>query len=120
MGVQTVLVVDDSPAQLEHIRDIVNKAGYQVLTAASGKDAVRVAFDRKPDLIFMDIVMDDLDGYGACREILENSDTKDTPVIFVSTKNSRADQMWAQRQGAKGLIGKPYKDKQILAELKRY
>jgi len=120
MPVKKVLVVDDSPAQLEHIRDVVNSAGYQVITADSGHEAVSKALAEVPDLIFLDIVMDDLDGYGACREILENPDTSEVPVIFVSTKNTRADEMWARRQGGRSLITKPYDDDQIIDELKKY
>lgn len=120
MTIKKILVVDDSPVQLESIRNIVSSAGYQVITADSGNTAVTKALAEIPDIIFMDIVMDDLDGYGACRKILENSETSDVPIIFVSTKNSRVDQMWSERQGAKGLIGKPYLDSDILDEIKKY
>lgn len=120
MTVRTVLVVDDSPVQLEHIKNIVSSAGYKVITADSGTMAVAKATAEIPDIIFLDIVMDDLDGYGACREILANSETAHVPIIFVSTKNNRADQMWSKRQGAKGLISKPYEDEDILNELKNY
>jgi twitching motility two-component system response regulator PilH len=120
MTVKKVLVVDDSPAQLEHLRNIVSAAGYQVITADSGNMAVSKALAEIPDIIFMDIVMDDLDGYGACREILANSATSEVPIIFVSTKNNRADQMWSERQGAKALIAKPFEESQILNEIRKY
>lgn len=120
MAVKKVLVVDDSPVELENLRNIVNSAGFQVITADSGAMAVTKAFAEVPDIIFMDIVMDDLDGYGACREILANNETSEIPIIFVSTKNNRVDQMWAQRQGAKALISKPYEDSHILDEIKKY
>ena len=120
MTVKKVLVVDDSPIQLENIRNIVSSAGYQVITADSGSLAVTKAFAEIPDIIFMDIVMDDLDGYGACREILANKATSEIPIFFVSTKNTRADEMWSQRQGAKGLISKPFEDSDILDEIKKY
>ena len=120
MAVRKVLVVDDSPTHLEQLRNIVDIAGYQVITADSGRTAVSKAISEVPDLIFMDIVMDDLDGYGACREILQNDSTAGMPVVFVSCKNNRADQMWAQRMGAKALISKPYEDEQILNELRKY
>lgn len=120
MTIKKVLVVDDSPAQLETIRMIVSSAGHKVITADSGSMAVSKALAEIPDIIFMDIVMDDLDGYGACREILANEQTSEVPIIFVSTKNNRVDQMWSQRQGAKGLISKPYEDNDILNEIKKY
>lgn len=120
MAVKKILVVDDSPVQLEKIKNIVSSAGYQVITADSGKAAVSKAIAEVPDLIFLDIVMDDLDGYGACREILANKETSEVPIIFVSTKNNRVDEMWAQRQGSKGLIGKPYEDSVIIDEINKY
>lgn len=120
MTVKKVLVVDDVPADLESLRTIVSSAGYHVITADSGRLAVDKAIIEAPDMIFMDIVMDDLDGYGACREILENTSTADTPIFFVSTKNNRVDHIWSERQGAKGLIAKPFDASQILDEIKKY
>lgn len=120
MAVKKILIVDDSQAQLEHIKNIVSSAGYQVITANSGTQGVEKAVNDSPDLVLMDIVMDDLDGYGACREILEKPETKNIPIIFVSTKNTRADALWAQRQGAKALISKPFDDKQLISEIKKY
>lgn len=118
MTIKKVLVADDTPADLENIRNIISKAGHQVTTAVSGAIAVSKALAETPDIIFLDIVMDDLDGYGACREILANKATSETPIYFVSTKNTRVDQMWAKRQGAIGLIPKPIKDSDILDKIK--
>ncbi len=120
MGAKKILIVDDTHTHLQHITSVVSGAGYQVITADSGRKAVEMAMNDSPDLILMDIVMDDLDGYGACREILERPETKDMPIIFVSTKSTRADSMWAQRQGAKSLISKPFEDEQLLNEIRKY
>jgi len=120
MTVKNVLVADDSPQDLENIRNIVSSAGYQVTTATSGAIAVSKALAETPDIIFLDIVMDDLDGYGACREILANEETSKIPIYFVSTKNTRVDQMWAKRQGALGLISKPIEDIDILEKIKEH
>lgn len=120
MTIKKVLVADDTSADLEKIRNIISTAGYQVTTAASGAIAVSKALAENPDIIFLDIVMDDLDGYGACREILANQETSNTPIYFVSTKNTRVDQMWAKRQGAIGLISKPISDSDILDKIKEH
>lgn len=120
MSVNTVLVVDDTPAHLENLKNIVSGAGCRVIIAASGKEAIALTKEEKPDLVLMDIVMDDLDGYGACREIIADNDTKDIPVVFVSTKNQRVDRLWAEKQGARGLISKPYKDQEIIDVIERY
>jgi twitching motility two-component system response regulator PilH len=120
MAVNKVLVVDDSYADLENLKNAVSKAGCRVVTASSGKEAVTKAKSEKPDLVLMDIVMDELDGYGACRQIVNDDETKDIPVVFVSTKNQRADRLWAEKQGARGLITKPYTEEAILAEVGKY
>ena len=115
-----VLVVDDTVAHLKQLEEIVSAAGYQVITASSGKTALEKVAAEKPDMVFLDIVMDDLDGYGACREITRTEETKDIPVVFVSTKNQRADRLWAERQGAKALLSKPIDEAEILKHLTMY
>lgn len=120
MPVNKVLVVDDSSPDLERLKAAVSMAGCRVLTAKSGREAVEKTKAEKPDLVLMDIVMDELDGYGACRQITSDAETKDTPVVFVSTKKQRADRLWAERQGARGLITKPYTEETILAEIRKY
>jgi twitching motility two-component system response regulator PilH len=113
-----ILVVDDSATERENLSNILRDAGFLVSTANNGADAVDKAKRDKPNLIFMDIVMPDVDGYKACRMLAENPETKGIPVVFVSTKNQRADQVWARMQGGKDLIAKPYQPEQIVDALK--
>ncbi len=120
MSIRKVLVVDDSAPHLELLCNIVNQSGRQAITADCGSKAVTMAQSEQPDLILLDIVMDDLDGYGACREIVKNPDTSHIPVIFVSSKRQRADHIWAIKQGAKELISKPFQDQEILDVLDKY
>ena len=115
-----VLVVDDTAAHLQQLKEIVSGAGYEVITATSGKEAVAKTKSEKPSMVFLDIVMDDLDGYGACREITSDAETKNIPVVFVSTKSNRADRLWAEKQGAKGLLSKPINSDEIVENLKLY
>lgn len=120
MAGQKILIVDDSSAHLLNLKNVVAKTNCMVVTASSGKEAVAKAKSEKPNLIFMDIVMDDMDGYSACREINNDPDTKDIPVVFVSTKKQKADQLWAMKQGGRALISKPFTDEQILEQIKLY
>lgn len=120
MAMKKVLVVDDTAAHLQQLKEIVSDAGYQVITATSGKEAVAKTQAEKPSMVFMDIVMDDLDGYGACREITRNDETSEIPVVFVSTKNQRADHIWAEKQGAKALLTKPIDSDVIVKQLNTY
>jgi len=115
--INKVLVVDDSSVLLQNLTEIVSNAGYQVSTANSGEKAIEVAQQQSPDLIFLDIVMPDMDGYEACRELQNNEDTKDIPIVFVTSKNQKADKAWALMQGGKGYITKPYTSEQILDQI---
>ena len=120
MTARKVLVVDDSSTQLLALKDIVREAGCSVSMASSGTEAVTKAKSEQPDLIFMDIIMDDMDGYKACRTLMSDPDTKEIPVVFVSTKHQKADRIWAERQGGRDLITKPYSKEQILEQIERY
>ncbi len=120
MAVKKVLVVDDSTADLLNLQKIISDAGYLVITATSGQESIDKAKSESPDIIFMDIVMDSMDGYQACRELTQDEKTKDIPVVFVTSKNQKADRMWAEMQGGKALITKPYTPDQILEQITRF
>jgi twitching motility two-component system response regulator PilH len=115
-----VLICDDSPAELANLRSILTDAGWHSVTASSGSDAVAKAKTEKPTLILLDIVMPDMDGYEACRQLQSDADTKAIPIVFISSKNQKADHVWAKMQGAKSLIGKPYTSEQIMEVLKAF
>ena len=112
-----LLVVDDSATARDHLRDILVKAGHVVVTAVSGRAVVALAQGERPDLIFMDIVMEDVDGFHATRALREDPATEHIPVVVVSSKNQKADKMWAQLQGAKGFVVKPYSAEDILKQV---
>ncbi len=112
-----VLICDDSQTEIVNLTKILEQAGCQVVKASNGEDAIKQAKKHKPDLIFLDIVMPEMDGYAACRELTNSPETKDYPVVFVSSKGQKADRMWAQMQGAKDLIQKPYQDTEIINQL---
>jgi twitching motility two-component system response regulator PilH len=112
------LVVDDSNTDLSNLKAILQDAGWVVHTATNGMQALERAKQDRPSIIFLDIVMPQLDGYGTSRALSEDPATKGIPVVFVSTKNSRADQVWARAQGGKALISKPFNADQIVDALK--
>ena len=114
MTASTVLIVDDSAVDLENLKRIVSQGGYKVITASDGADACQKAKSHKPDVILMDVVMDGMDGFEACRSITNEPATQAIPVIFVTSKNQKADRIWAELQGGKGVIPKPYTSQQIL------
>ena len=115
-----VLIVDDSKFDLELLKAIVSKEGYEVITAISGQEAVDKATSVHPDLIFMDVIMENKDGFEACREIISNTETKHIPIIFVTGKCQKADRIWAELQGGKALVGKPFTPDQIVNEIHKH
>ena len=115
---KTALIVDDSKAELTNLKAILSDAGWMVSTADQGKEAIQKALSDKPNIIFLDIVMPDMDGYEACRLLAADPATKDIPVVFVTSKGQKADKVWGQMQGAKGHVTKPYSADQITDQLK--
>lgn len=112
-----ILLVDDSVTELGRIKQIVERAGHSVAIAKDGIEAIEKAKEEMPDMIFMDIVMPRMDGFRATRNISSLDETKNIPIILVSTKNEAVDVAWAKRQGASHLIGKPYAASEILEQL---
>jgi len=119
MSITRVLIVDDAAADRTNLQDIVRSAGYETTTAASGREGLERAIRDKPDLIFLDILMQDMDGFELCRGLRANASTKSTPIVIVSSKNQRADRMWALEQGATGYVAKPYSREDILESIRR-
>ncbi|MGY0798462.1 response regulator [Lysobacter sp. A286] len=105
-----ILIVDDSPSQLMGIRRIVEKLGHEALTAEDGAAGVAAAKQELPDLVLMDVVMPNLNGFQATRAICRDVDTKHIPVILVTTKDQQTDRVWGMRQGAKAYITKPFSE----------
>jgi len=120
MAVRKVLCVDDANADLINLEKIVTGAGLTALTSTSGKDALVKAKNDKPDLIFLDINMPDMDGFAVMRELKRDPEIKDIPVVLITSKSQKADKMWAQMQGAKGYVTKPYTPDQILEQIRSF
>ncbi len=116
--IQTILVADDSLTERTHLTRILETAGYTVIGATSGNEAAAMAEEHQPDLVFLDIIMEDGDGYRACRTIRRNEITRHIPVIMVSSKSNPVDKKWAEKQGATAYVVKPYADKEIIQALK--
>ena len=109
-----ILIVDDSPSQLMGIRRIVEKLGHEALTAEDGAAGVEAAKRELPDLILMDVVMPNLNGFQATRAISKEATTSQIPVVLVTTKDQETDKVWGMRQGAKAYITKPFTESQLV------
>jgi twitching motility two-component system response regulator PilH len=120
MTVRKVLCVDDSAAELSALRKILNDANINVVFATNGKDAIQFAKTEAPDLIFLDILMPDMDGFKVIRELQKDAITKDIPVVFVSSKSQKADQAWAKMQGGSGFVPKPVNSESKMKAISRF
>lgn len=118
MDVGTVLVVDDSPTDLHLLNGYLESNGFKTLNASSGEEAIHKASAEHPDLILMDVVMPGMNGFQATRSLSRNPDTRNIPVIVVTSKTQETDKIWAMRQGARDFVSKPV-DEQTLIRMIR-
>lgn len=116
-AIRKILIADDSNTERVNLTHILEAAGYQVIPAQSGNEAKALAEAQAPDLIMLDIIMEDGDGYQACRALKRNPATQSIPVIMVSSKANPVDKQWAQKLGADAYIVKPYTDEDVLQQI---
>ena len=114
-----VLIVDDSPTEIFQISNVLTRNGYDIVTAASAEQGLKMAREQMPDLVLMDIVMPGLNGYQATRQLSRDPQTGAIPVIILTTKNQETDRVWGERQGAKGFLTKPVDEALLVATMKR-
>ncbi len=109
-----VLIVDDEPDNVDVLAIFLTRNGYSVEKAYDGKEGVRVAQALRPDLVLLDIMMHDMDGYEACTIIKQDPDLSGVPVIFLSAKAEAFDVERGKAVGAFHYITKPYSFKNLL------
>ena len=115
-----ILIVDDSPSQLLGMKRIVEKLGHETVTAEDGASGVEVAKSTMPDLILMDVVMPNLNGFQATRAISKEPSTANIPVVLVTTKDQETDKVWGMRQGAKAYLTKPFSEAELAEVITGY
>ena len=115
----TVLVIDDSPSEMAKFRDMLSKNNYQVLEATNGEQGYQMAVDHLPDVILMDVVMPEMNGFQATRKITRGKTTAHIPIIMISTKNQETDRVWGKRQGAKEYITKPIDESSLVQIIRK-
>lgn len=109
-----ILVVDDSPSEMAKFRDILSRNQHEVIEAHTGEEGIKKAIDLLPDVILMDVVMPEMNGFQATRQITKNAATSHIPVVIISTKNQETDRVWGKRQGAKDYLSKPVTEEELL------
>jgi len=113
----TVLVIDDSPTNLSVLFNYLNKMGLKVLIAQSGESALEQLAYQRPDIILLDILMPEMDGFETCRRLKANALTRDIPVIFMTALSDISDIIAGFELGAVDYITKPFHHEEVLARL---
>jgi twitching motility two-component system response regulator PilH len=120
MPIKKIMVVDDSPTERAFMEGVLKKRGYEVLLVDSGEAAIERSKSEMPDLILMDVVMPNLNGFQATRAITRESTTKHIPVILVTTKDQDTDRVWGMRQGARAYLTKPFSESELAEVITAY
>jgi CheY-like chemotaxis protein len=107
-SIRNILIADDSATDRKHLSLLLKEFGLDVTAVNSGNEVMSRAESMKPDVIFLDVIMDDGDGYHACRSLKRNEATATIPVIIASSKSNPVDKMWAKRLGASAYVTKPF------------
>jgi DNA-binding response OmpR family regulator len=112
-----ILIVDDDPYILMSLDFLMKKNGYDVKVARNGKEALELVKKFKPDLVLLDIMMPDVDGYAICEHIKTTDSLKDIKVVFVSAKTKESDIRKGYDLGASLYIKKPFSTRTLLKQV---
>lgn len=116
---QTILLVDDESTNIKILHEILQK-DYQVIFATTGPRAIQLAVSKKPDLIILDIIMPEMDGYSVCKELKQNPETQDILIIFITVKDHSDDETKGFELGAVDYITKPISPSVVKARVRTH
>ena len=112
-----ILAVDDTPASLKLLTDILKAEGYEVRSAISGELALHAATAQPPELILLDISMPGMSGFEVCQQLKKQPQTRDVPVIFVSAMSETLEKLKGFELGAVDYVTKPYQREELMARV---
>jgi DNA-binding response OmpR family regulator len=113
-----ILIAEDEPDIRELVAFTLRFAGYEVVTASNGEEAVQVAVREMPDMALMDVRMPRMTGYDACRAMKANPELKDIPVVFLSAKGQESEIATGMEAGAEDYLLKPFAPDQLTARVR--
>jgi DNA-binding response OmpR family regulator len=112
-----ILVIEDNPDTRRFLQVMLNRE-FEVVIAKDGLEGLEIAKNQQPDLIVLDVVMPNLNGYDTCKKLKTTAETENIPVIFLSAKNTTADVTYGISMGAEDYLPKPFDHKELLARIK--
>lgn len=117
-GSNKILIVDDDPYILMSLEFLMKKHGYNVMVARNGSEALELVDTHVPDLVLLDIMMPDVDGYAICQHIKSTKKLQDAKVVFMSAKTKEADIQKGYDLGASLYITKPFSTRDLMKQIK--
>ena len=115
-----ILICDDSIAEIRLLQAVLDSAGYWSVAVNDSKQIEHTIEVERPNLILLDVVMPERNGFQVCRDLKNSSEFGRIPVIMVSSKDGDSDKFWAKQQGADGYVVKPFKAEELLQEVGRF
>jgi CheY-like chemotaxis protein len=120
MGMTEILIVDDDIITQNMLRTTLSKAGYNPLVASNGMEAIKLATERLPSVIILDIMMPDIDGGDVADILRKNQKTREIPIIFLSSLISKPEEKMGGRKDIVSFLSKPYNRELLLNEIRNY
>jgi twitching motility two-component system response regulator PilH len=114
----TILLVEDTPSEMELISHYLRESGYIVIAAQTAKEALAKAVEQRPDAVVTDVVMPGMSGFELCRSLKKHPRTEKVPIVICSSKNLEIDRLWGMKQGADAYITKPFTREQLVRAVK--
>jgi twitching motility two-component system response regulator PilH len=119
-ALKKILIVDDSPAEVKLMQTVLGKAGYESVAINDPLRIEQTIDVERPQLILLDVVMPQRNGFQACRELKSNAEYSRIPVVMVSSKSMESDRFWAKQQGADDYVSKPFTTDELLGVVQRF
>lgn len=116
---KSVLVVEDDPDQRRLLERMLTAGGWRVSTAPDGEAGIRVAIATPPDIVVLDVMMPELNGFQTCRRLKSEPATRSVPVVILTSKDQPSDEFWAREVGADAFLHKPADIQTLMALLSR-
>lgn len=116
--IHEILVVDDIKVNVDLLKMRLEKEGYSVICAYNGKEAGEIAFREKPDLILLDVIMPEMDGYELCRKIKNHPETRNIPVVLITSLSGTQDKVRGLESGCDDFLSKPINDIELIARVR--
>jgi twitching motility two-component system response regulator PilH len=119
-GVAKVLVVDDSQAEINLLQSMLKQGGFHSVAISDPTKIEETIEIERPNVILLDVVMPQRNGFQACRDLKSQESYSSIPVILVTSKSAPSDRYWGEQQGANGFVAKPFTPDELLDAVKRF